>query len=249
MTADIESRNLALAASLELSDDETCFVGIGLPSLAAMLAKRTHAPRAHLIFESGAIGADPRVPPLSTGSPCIAENAAMLGDCLDVFGELQAGRIDLGLLSAAQVDRFGNLNSTVIGDYEAPRLRLVGSGGAHDIASLANRFVILMPHEPRRLVPKVDFVTSPGHLLVGDERAAAGLRGGPSALITGRGRFSFRCGEMALVEVFAPFSVDEALEGLTWPVPVDEAVMRRSGFAPAAIDAYARLERLPAGTG
>ncbi|MCB4770398.1 CoA-transferase subunit beta [Ancylobacter sp. Lp-2] len=249
MSTEIESRNLVLAAALELRDDETCFVGIGIPSLAAMLAKRTHAPRAHLIYESGGIGADPQVPPLSTGSPCIAENAAMLGDCLDVFGELQAGRIDLGLLSAAQVDRFGNLNSTVIGRYESPRLRLVGSGGAHDIASLAKQVVILMPHEPRRFVPQVDFITSPGHSLAGNERAAAGLRGGPSALITGRGRFTFARGEMVLAEVFAPFTVDDALEGLSWQVPVEDTVMRRSDFAPAAAAAYARLDRLPTGTG
>jgi glutaconate CoA-transferase subunit B len=102
-----------------------------------MLAKHSHAPGLVLIYESGAVDADPAIPPLSTGSPCIPDSAMMIGDCLDVFGDLQAGRIDVGLLSAAQVDRFGNLNSTVIGDYRSPKLRLVGSGGAHDIASLA----------------------------------------------------------------------------------------------------------------
>ena len=157
-----EDLNLIVATALSLKNGDTCFVGIGIPSLAAMVAKRTHAPELVLIYESGAIDANPEISPLSTGSPCIPDSSMMLGDCLDVFGDLQAGRIDIGLLSAAQVDRFGNLNSTVIGDYAKPKLRMVGSGGAHDIASLAPRTIILMPHEPRRFVGFVDFVTSPG---------------------------------------------------------------------------------------
>ena len=164
MNPQTEMENLVLATALELADHESCFVGIGVPSLAAMLAKRTHAPNLVLIYESGAIDANPPIPPLSTGSPSVTADTAMIGDCLDVFGDLQAGRIDVGLLSAAQVDRHGNLNSTVIGDYRKPKLRMVGSGGAHDIASLANRVVIVMPHDPKRFVASVDFITSPGFL-------------------------------------------------------------------------------------
>ena len=156
------SARLALAAAMELQDGEVCFVGIGNPSDAALLAKHSHAPDMTLIYESGVIGSDPKEPPLSTGSPSVADGAMMISDGLGVFAELQAGRIDVGLLSAAQVDPFGNLNSTVIGDYANPKIRMVGSGGAHDIACLAKRLVILMPHDPRRFVEKVDFITSPG---------------------------------------------------------------------------------------
>jgi glutaconate CoA-transferase subunit B len=215
-----EMENLVLAAALELADREVCFVGIGVPSLAAMLAKRTHAPHLVLIYESGAIDANPPIPPLSTGSPSVVADTAMIGDCLDVFGDLQAGRIDVGLLSAAQVDRHGNLNSTVIGDYRHPKLRMVGSGGAHDIASLAKRVVIVMPHDPRRFVNAVDFITSPGFLKGDGERARCGLRGGPQAVITGRGRFAFENEELHLERSFYPFSLTQAVEGFGWQVPV-----------------------------
>ncbi len=215
-----EMENLVLAAALELAGREVCFVGIGVPSLAAMLAKRTHAPNLVLIYESGAIDANPPIPPLSTGSPSVTADTAMIGDCLDVFGDLQAGRIDVGLLSAAQVDRHGNLNSTVIGDYRHPKLRMVGSGGAHDIASLAKRVVIVMPHDPRRFVNAVDFITSPGFLKGDGERARCGLRGGPQAVITGRGRFVFENEELHLERSFHPFSLAQAVEGFGWQVPV-----------------------------
>jgi len=218
-----EDVNLVAATSLSLKDGDTCFVGIGVPSLAAMVAKRSHAPGLVLIYESGAIDVDPAIPPLSTGSPCIADGATMLGDCLDVFGDLQAGRIDIGLLSAAQVDRFGNLNSTVIGDYQSPKLRMVGSGGAHDIASLAPRTIILMPHQPRRFVDFVHFVTSPGTTDRGGRPHPRPDKTGPSELVTGRGRFGFAGGALALRETFAPFSKADALDGIPFAVDTDPA--------------------------
>jgi len=230
MNAQTEMENLVLATALELADHETCFVGIGVPSLAAMLAKRTHAPNLVLIYESGAIDANPPIAPLSTGSPSVTADTAMIGDCLDVFGDLQAGRIDVGLLSAAQVDRHGNLNSTVIGDYRKPKLRMVGSGGAHDIASLANRVVIAMPHDPRRFVASVDFITSPGFLNGGGERLRCGLRGGPHAVITGRGRFIFAIEELQLERSFYPFSLAQAVEGFGWDVPVRPGAFCFDGF-------------------
>ena len=230
MNAQTEMENLVLATALELADHETCFVGIGVPSLAAMLAKRTHAPNLVLIYESGAIDANPPIAPLSTGSPSVTADTAMIGDCLDVFGDLQAGRIDVGLLSAAQVDRHGNLNSTVIGDYHKPKLRMVGSGGAHDIASLANRVVIAMPHDPRRFVASVDFITSPGFLNGGGERLRCGLRGGPHAVITGRGRFVFANEELQLERSFHPFSLAQAVEGFGWDVPVCPGAFCFNGF-------------------
>ena len=230
MNAQTEMENLVLGTALELADHETCFVGIGVPSLAAMLAKRTHAPNLVLIYESGAIDANPPIAPLSTGSPSVTADTAMIGDCLDVFGDLQAGRIDVGLLSAAQLDRHGNLNSTVIGDYRKPKLRMVGSGGAHDIASLAKRVVIAMPHDPRRFVAAVDFITSPGFLNGGGERLRCGLRGGPHAVITGRGRFIFAIEELQLERSFYPFSLAQAVEGFGWDVPVRPGAYCFNGF-------------------
>jgi glutaconate CoA-transferase subunit B len=220
MTAKREQENLVLAMATELRNGEVCFVGIGVPSLAAMLAKRTHAPDLVLVYESGSIDANPSVPPISTGSSSVLDDTAMVGDCLDVFGDLQAGRVHVGLLSAAQVDRRGNLNSTVIGPYREPKLRMVGSGGAHDIACLAHRVVIGIPHEPRRFVEQVDFVTSPGCLNVGSSRMELRLGGGPAALVTGRARFSFASGELRLSAVFEPFTPEEAVSGLPWAVPV-----------------------------
>jgi glutaconate CoA-transferase subunit B len=217
LTAD---QRAALHAARVLNDGELCFVGIGIPSLAAMAAKRLHAPRLALVYESGAVDADPLVPPLSTGSPSVATRTAMLAPMLSAFAALQQGRIDWGLLSAAQVDAAGQLNSTVLGSYGRPRLRLPGSGGAHDIAALARRLLILMPHEPRRFVPRVDFATCPPR---------------PDALlVTDRAMFDFAGpgGTMRLVAVADDVSPDHATEGF--------------GFTP---DRAHLLRALPAPTG
>lgn len=211
---------IAVAAAAELHDGEVCFVGIGSPSTAALLAKHTHAPDLTLVYESGAIGAVPDVLPLSTGSPSVAHPTAYLGDCIDVFGAMQAGRMDVGVLSAAQVDRFGNLNSTYIGGtYREPRVRLVGSGGAHDIASLIGRLVIVMPHDPRRFVQDVDFITAPGLADTGG-RPAGTMGLGPTVLVTPRGRFDFVGGEMRLAACQAGWTPQQATEGFSWEVPV-----------------------------
>lgn len=215
---------MAVTAARTLVDGEACFVGIGIPSLAVMVAKHTHAPLITPIYESGAYGTTPAALPMSTGSPSIAAGAACLGDCSLVFGDLQAGRIDVGILSAAQVDRRGNLNSTVIGDYHQPKVRLVGSGGAHDIASLVGRLVIVMPHDPRRFVECVDFATAPG--FDDDGNRPEGTRGaGPVALVTPRAKFSFPDGELTLAGLQTGFGVDDAVEGFGWTVPrADEIV-------------------------
>jgi glutaconate CoA-transferase subunit B len=209
------SAALALSGAMELNDSEVCFVGIGNPSDAALIAKHSHAPDMTLNYESGVIGSDPQSPPLSTGSPSVSNGALMITDGLAVFAELQAGRIDVGLLSAAQVDITGSLNSTVIGDYAAPKLRMVGSGGAHDIACLAKRLVILMPHDARRFVERVDFSTSPG---TSPEREALKLGVGPTALITERARFSFATGKAQLAAVMPGFTEADALDGIPWKV-------------------------------
>jgi glutaconate CoA-transferase subunit B len=234
---------LAFSAARELNNEDVCFVGIGVPSDAAVLAKHTHAPDMTLIYESGVIGADPLRAPLSTGSPSVAEGALMITDGLTVFGELQAGRINVGLLSAAQVDRRGNLNSTVIGSYKSPKLRMVGSGGAHDIACLAGRLVILMPHDPRRFVEKVDFITSPG--VEAESRKKLLLGGGPSALVTERARFSFETGFAQLSAIMPGYSEEDAVEDIPWSVNKSDDFEVISAFHEKDIEiARQRLEHL-----
>ena len=218
MTPD-ENTLMAWHAAHEIIDGEVVFVGIGAPGYAAMMARRMHAPAISMVFESGVMAADPRELPLSTGSPSVARGAVMHGSMLDVFSELQQGRIDLGLLSAAEVDRRGNLNSTVIGGYDTPKVRLPGSGGAHDIAVLARRVVILMPHNPKRFVERVDFITSPGHLPGRQPHAGGVRRAGPVAVVTSRALFRFDDGEMTLAALAPGLTADEVLAGFAWSVP------------------------------
>lgn len=234
---------LAATAARELLDGEVCFVGIGSPSLAAVLARHGHAPRLTLVYESGAVGAAPTALPLSTGSPSVAAPTRFLGDCLDVFGALQSGRIDVGVLSAAQVDRRGNLNSTMIGGtYAAPHARLVGSGGAHDIASLVGRLVIVMPHDPRRFCEQVDFITAPG--LAPDGTRPAGTRGrGPVALITPRARFTFADGELTLAGLRPGVGADDAVAGIPWRVPHARTIEHLPPVDDAIADLAHRLLR------
>jgi glutaconate CoA-transferase, subunit B len=177
---------MTVAASRELRDGAVCFVGIGLPSEAANLARATHAPNCVLIYESGTIGAKPDVLPLSIGDGVLAERADSVVSVPEIFNYwLQAGRIDVGFLGGAQVDRYGNINSTVIGPYRRPKVRLPGSGGANDIASMARRFVIIARHDRRRLVESLSYLTTPGFLDGPGARERAGLPGGgPVRIIT-----------------------------------------------------------------
>jgi glutaconate CoA-transferase subunit B len=234
-------RFVALAAQ-EIADTDVCFVGIGVPSLAAIAAKAVHAPDAVLIYESGAIDCEPPVPPLSTGSPSVVADTAMVTSCFGVFSMLQQGVFDLGLLSAAQVDRYGNLNSTVLGPYDTPKVRLVGSGGAHDIAVLAREIVILMPHDPRRFVPKVDFATSPGIHTAANGLADTPIRGGgPRCVVTPRARFTFEAGELTLEALADGIDEAAALEGFRWEVPRAAQVRRLPPIAPALAAASADI--------
>jgi glutaconate CoA-transferase subunit B len=234
-----DDERMVVAAARELAEGEVCFVGIGVPSLVAVLAKRTHAPGLTLLYESGAIDTIPPVPPLSTGSPAAIDDAACVVGCLEVFGSLQAGHMDVGILSGAQVDRRGNLNSTVIGDYASPKLRMVGSGGAHDIATLVKRVLIVMPHEPRRFVDRVAFITSPGYPDSGVSRSEM-LGGGPSAVITPRGKFVFEGGEMTLSAVQAGFTPADAVEGFGWTVPTKDRVDELPPPDPTVVDILRR---------
>lgn len=211
-----EAVRLVAYGAREIGDCQVLFVGIGVPSLSALTARQLHAPRAVLIYESGAIDAIPPVPPLSTGSPSVVYDTGMLAGCLGVFSMLQRGAFDLGLLSAAQVDRHGNLNSTSLGPYEKPKVRLVGSGGAHDIAVLARETIILMPHDPRRFVTSVDFATSPGTNVSDYDMRG----GGPRCVVTPRARFTFEAGELTLNALAHGVSVESALEGFGWSLPL-----------------------------
>ena len=154
---------MAAIAARELADGEVVFVGIGLPNLACNLARRTHAPNLVLIYESGAVGATPSRLPVSIGDPALVTGSLMVCGMADVFQLfLQNGRIEVGFLGGAQVDRYGNINTTVIGDYRRPKVRLPGSGGAAEIARHAQRVVIISKASPRSFPERVDFVTSVG---------------------------------------------------------------------------------------
>ncbi len=180
---------MTVAASRALRDGQACFVGIGLPSTAANLARRLHAPGLVLIYESGTIGTEPDELPLSIGDGILADSALAVVSVPEIFNYwLQPGRIDVGFLSGAQVDRFGNINTTVIGEYDEPDVRLPGSGGAPEIAASCREVIVVMRQRLRAFVSAVDFVTSVGHGSGPGDRARLGLRGaGPRRVITDLG--------------------------------------------------------------
>jgi len=179
---------LVATAAREINDGDVVFVGVGIPGLAAGLAKLTHAPNILMSMESGTIGSQPYRVVLGIGDNACVENAVCHTSLWRLFSDQQAGFFDIGMVGGAQVDKFGNLNSTVImgeGDYETPQTRLPGSGGANDIASSANKTIIMLNMEKRRFLEKVDYITSPGYLDGGEARERAGLLGGgPQAIIT-----------------------------------------------------------------
>jgi glutaconate CoA-transferase subunit B len=177
---------MTVTAARRLRNGTVCFVGIGLPSTAANLARLTHAPDVNLIYESGTIGTRPSVLPLSIGDGELAITADTVVSTPEIFRYwLQSGRIDVGFLGAAQIDRYANINTTVIGAYDTPKTRLPGAGGAPEIAGLAREVLIIIRQSKRTFVDKLDFITSVGHLAGGDSRQRAGLTGkGPTAVIT-----------------------------------------------------------------
>ncbi len=180
---------MTVAASRALRDGQACFVGIGLPSTAANLARRLHAPGLVLIYESGTIGTEPDELPLSIGDGILADSALSVVSVPEIFNYwLQPGKIDVGFLSGAQIDRFGNINTTVIGEYDEPSVRLPGSGGAPEIAASCREVIVVMRQRLRAFVSAVDFVTSVGHGSGPGDRRRLGLRGaGPQRVITDLG--------------------------------------------------------------
>ena len=192
---------MTVTAARYLQDGQVCFVGIGLPSEAANLARLSHAPELVLIYESGTIGTRPEVLPLSIGDGELAEKADVVVSVPEIFGYwLQGGRVDVGFLSAAQIDRFGNLNSTVIGPYDRPEVRLPGAGGAPEIATNAREVFVMLRQSTRSFVETVEFVTSYGFGRRGEGRPA-GTGGGPSVVITDLGVLEpdFETHELTLV--------------------------------------------------
>ncbi len=222
------SEIMATTAARELRDGEVVFVGIGLPNLACNLARATHAPRLTLIYESGAVGAQPERLPVSIGDPTLVTNSLMICGMADVFQLfLQNGRIEVGFLGGAQIDRWGNINTTVIGPYDHPKIRLPGSGGAAEIAIHARRTLIIARLSPRTFPGDVEFITSPGHRPLGGTRTSLGMPGaGPTRIITDKAILAAdpETGEMELAALYPGVEVDDVRRGVGWPLVVREVL-------------------------
>lgn len=213
---------MTVAAARALWDGAVCFVGIGLPSAAANLARLTHAPKAVLIYESGTIETRPNVLPLSIGDGELCETALTTVSVPEMFRYwLQGGRIDVGFLGGAQIDRFGNLNTTVIGPYDKPKTRLPGAGGAPEIATSAKRTFIVMRQNPRAFVGKIDFFTSLGFGEGGDHRRRLGVdTAGPTTVVTDLGVLAPEEGtnELVMTALHPGVTRDKATAATGWPL-------------------------------
>jgi glutaconate CoA-transferase subunit B len=222
---------MTVAAARALPDDATCLVGIGIPSLAANLARRVHAPGLVLIYESGTIGAKPNYLPLSIGDGVLAQTADAVVSLVEIFNYwLQPGRIDIGFLGAAQIDRFANINTTVVGrSYRNPEVRLPGAGGAPEIAASCREVVVVMRHTREKLVERVDFVTSVGFGSGPDDRRRLGLLGGgPTTVITDLGILepdSATC-ELMLTRLHPGVTLEQATRATGWDLRSSPALDR-----------------------
>ena len=208
-----------------LRNGDTVFVGVGLPNLACNLARRTHAPELVMIYEAGVIGAQPARLPLSIGDPTLVSGAVSVCSMYEIFTlYLQRGLVNVGFLGGAQIDRFGNINATVIGDYNHPKVRLPGSGGSMEIAAWANRCYIITPHQKRRFPEKVDFQTSAGFLNGRPAREKTGVRGGgPQAVVTNLGILEpDETGELILTALHPGATVEQAIENTGWVLKVND---------------------------
>ncbi len=214
---------MIINAARLLIDGDQVFVGVGIPNLACNLARKTHAPNLQMIYEAGVVGAQPNRLPLSIGDPSLVSGATSICSMVDMFTlYLQRGNVDVGFLGGAQIDQFGNINATVIGDYQHPKVRLPGSGGSMEIAAWANRCYIITPHQIRRFPQCVDFMTSAGFMTGGDAREKAGLRGkGPQAVVTNLGMLApDENGELILAALHPDCSVDQAKQNTGWELKI-----------------------------
>ncbi len=239
---------MVAAAAREIRDGEVVFVGMRLPLLAFAVAKSLHAPAAIGLFENGVIRDTPPQTPITTmGDPANIAGAITCTTLLDVMGFLQQGRVDLGFLGGAEIDRYGNLNTTWVADTR--RVRLPGSGGACDIAALSRRFVVIMSHERRRFRERVSYLTSPGHGEGGTWRQHVGLPGGgPSKVITTLGVFSFDAvtKEMMLLSVHPGVDVEDIQRETEWKVSLAPRVEQTPAPTPTEMEAIMRFD--PKGT-
>jgi len=225
----IKPELMACCGAREITDGNIVIVGTGFPTMSANIAKYTNAPNATLMQESGVYDARPVRPALSVGDPCLNPGAAMIGGLVDVMGMfLQSGWVDVGFLSGSQVDKFGNINTTVIGDYEKPTSRLPGSGGANPIGSLAKKILIIALHDKRRLSERVDFITTPGYIDGPGSREKRGLPAGtgPGVIITNKAvlRFDDDTKEAYLATYHPDSSVDEVVSLTPWDLKVSDDV-------------------------
>ncbi len=267
ITGDITGEELmAITASRLLADHKVVFAGVGMPLLASAVARHRHAPHLTIVLEGGIIGTTllPGKLPISTNEMRAAYGAQMLTDITDIFLYAQRGYFDYGFLGAAQVDMYGNINTSVIGTMERPKVRLPGSGGANDIISLCNEVLIVTQHEPRRFVERVDFITSPGYLSGGDSRARAGLLTGRlGAVVTDLALLDFSPASRRMrlralqpgvsvsqVRAQTGFEllVSDELTELTPPTPEEIVIYRELRDGPAAgVAGVARPDRVAAG--
>jgi glutaconate CoA-transferase subunit B len=218
---------MIINAARLLKDGDQVFVGVGIPNLACNLARRTHAPNLQMIYEAGVIGARPERLPLSIGDPTLVSGATAVCSMYQVFTfYLQRGNVDVGFLGGAQIDQYGNINATVIGDYQHPKIRLPGSGGSMEIAAWANRCYIITPHQKRRFPARGDFHTSAGFLAGGDARSKAGVRGkGPQAVVTNLGILTpDEHGEMILSALHPGCTQQEVQENTGWEIKISSAL-------------------------
>ncbi len=243
---------MAVAAARALEDGKICFVGIGVPSTAANLARRLHAPGLVLVYESGTLGTRPDFLPLSIGDGILADTATAVVGVVETFNYwLQPGRIDIGFLAGAQLDRYANINTTVIGDsYDAPRVRLPGAGGAPEIAASCREVLIVMRQSPRAFVERVDFVTSLGYGEGGDDRARHGLTGaGPKAVITDLGILEPEPGtrELVLTHLHPGVTLEEARAATGWELRTAPEVRTTAPPSAEEIRVLRELEQTKAG--
>jgi glutaconate CoA-transferase subunit B len=238
---------MSIAAARALTGGQRCFVGIGLPSTAANLARRTHAPDLVLIYESGTLGSKPARLPASIGDGILAETADAVISVPEVFNYwLQPGRIDVGFLGAAQLDKFGNINTTVIGeDYANPKVRLPGAGGAPEIAASCHEVYVVVRQSRRSFVEQVDFITSFGHGRGKGDRDRLGLRGGgPTLVITDLGVFrpDRETAELVLSQLHEGVEVEQVREATGWELKVSPDLSRTPAPTEAELNILRELK-------
>jgi glutaconate CoA-transferase subunit B len=217
------SEMMIVASARQLEGERVCFVGVGPPNIACNLAKRTVSPDLELVYEAGVFGSAPARLPLSIGDPTLVTGSTLVTSQFELFSYfLQGGLIDVGFLGASQIDRYGNINTTVIGSYGSPKVRLPGSGGACEIAINARKVFVIMPQSKRSFVEKIDFTTSPGHLA---GKRPKGWGAGPSVLVTNLGVYRFGDdGEMRVASAHPGVTADEIRENTGWALDLPDDI-------------------------